>query len=328
MNEQDPLQFYLKTAVQYRSDLPGDHLTEDQMERYYRQGKFQALDESFVHLHLTECAQCIARFKDIRDFFGPQRPDEEDTMDLDADRMWNALRFRLGPGRGRQPVVAASNRQRWPAPILIPLAASLLLAVTAGMVWIARLHNQQRESGREFQSERTALLAQLKDAVQENGRIRDQAEAAKKEYDQKLAENGKRSEGQPKNTSAAGLAAAPAINVPIFDVFSDQAVQRSAGSGASPSGSNDIHIPPRAANFVLILNADGLARDQSYRVEIVDQSNQVIWRGSGMRQDETGNFSLLLSRSNTAPGSYRVRLYPREAAARQPVAEYKIRINR
>ncbi|MGH9762086.1 MAG: hypothetical protein ACREAC_14765, partial [Blastocatellia bacterium] len=310
----------------------------------YRQGSFGARDESLVPSHLTECALCIARFREARDFFGPALPDDEDMTDQHVDRLWEGLRFRLGRGRGPQlDVVAQTNRVipsggRWRGGMLLPLAAGLVLALGLGIIWTAQLRNRQRESARQFQSERNTLLAQLNQAEKENGRLRDQAEATKKEYEGKLEGSRKASGGQTgqpgsgagsnlvSGNGASGLtAAAPELNVLMFDVFPERAVQRAGGAGESLGDWNDIRIPSRAASFVLLLNANGLAADRSYRVDIVNQSNRVIWRGNGLKEDGNGNFRMLLSTSVTVPGTYRLRLYEQSGPGK-PVADYKISV--
>lgn len=333
MQEQDSLWKSLKLVIEDSTNLDDVHPTEEQMAVYRLRGASGESGEFYKHVvlrHLTECAECRAGFKDVLDFFGPLRPGEENTSDLELRRIWSRILDRLPHGPAFPASTAESldvlgKRKSGGNLLVLALAASLVLTLALGSVWVMRLRNHQGDLTAQLQTERESYLARLSQAEQENDRIRAQAELEKKENAELTTKSKKDQEPPPKDSVGTLAAVSPEVNVPIYDVFSIQDVQRSAGE-ARP---NEIKLPQQASTFVLILNGDGLAaKNRSYQVEIVNPAGNVTWRGAGLKQDGTGNFTLLLPASIATPGTHKIALYDRSGASSKPIAEYTISIQR
>ncbi|HKV37886.1 MAG TPA: hypothetical protein VJX67_01645, partial [Blastocatellia bacterium] len=307
MNGEESLRRYLSRSALEQSDPQGQHLAEDQMIKFYRGGKLPPGDQSTLRAHLTECAQCIELFKDVRDFFEPPRHEEKDTPVFEAARTWRGLESRLGLDHKRVVDVGTRvGRSRFVPIFTSALAASLILVTALGAIWIVRLKNHEREMTGQFQAEERSYAGRLSAAERAQAVASEQAEATRQEYEEKLKQEKQHAQSE-QGTARAGGRIPPLLNVPIFDVFPEESVERS-GSGSVPKATQ---ITAAAESFVLILNGGAQSEYPSYRIEIVDHLDKIIWRASGVKRDRMGNFSLLLSKSVTPPGSYAIRLYGR-----------------
>ena len=346
MKDEEPLGQYIKTAMEDKPYPPGIHFTEDQMISFCRSGESPNQLESGLREHLAKCDECVRLFKDVQDFIEPARAEEHVATSAQTSAAWNTLRDQLpipAPGSFQSRL---EKKRRFSAKMLAPaLAAAVVLITALGAVWIVGLKSDQNSTARKLESERQTYLAKLNDAEQENQRLRTQADATRKEYEEKLnqqknleaaAEPGQDGtakiggeSGQHGGSEKPGNESAPVLNVPLIDVFPSDSVQRSGRS----SGSNQASVSAKTGSFVLILNAGGKsASHTSCRVEILNQSGRVVWRGRGLKRDQTGNFTLMLSKTIAPHGSYTIRLFGESSESkaggpREPIAEYKIKVD-
>ncbi|MGH9765069.1 MAG: hypothetical protein ACREDR_38275 [Blastocatellia bacterium] len=341
MNEEESLAQYIKTAMEDEPYPPGIHFTEDQMISFCRSGESGNQLASGLRAHLVQCDKCVRLFKDVHDFIEPARAEEHVATSTQTAAAWKALRNQLplpGPGSFESRL---EKRRRFSAMVLAPaLAAAVVLITALGAVWIVRLKAEQSSTARKLESDRQSYLAKLNDAEQENQRLRTQEDATRKEYEQKLNQQkkleGTSEPGQQGGTGKTGseslqhgggeklgVESEPVLNVPLIDVFPADSIQRSGSS----TGTNQASVSAKLGSFVLILNAGGQSASySSYRVEILDQSGRIVWRGTGLKRDQTGNFTLMLSRAITPHGSYTIRLYG-ESGPGEPISEYKIKVD-
>lgn len=343
MIDEDQLRHYLASHMKDSADPAGHHLSEAEIIQLFEQGRFTGGESAKLHAHLAECPSCIATFRDVRDFYDPVRAGEEDSQS--ATLAWPRLRARLGfttaPAETRK--VRPWGSRRFGIALPMALAAGLLLAVLCGAVWIVQLNRQQHAMSAQMEADRQSYQEQLKAAEQAANGVKEEADRTSKEYEARLQEERRRSESEKEAYMAqAKKSAAPSetsgkiisgkdmpgknmlaiANVPIFDVFPDESIQRS-GSAKRP---NQVKTPAGADRFILILNGGGLVDFATYSLELANPAGTIIWRDNGLNRDQNGNFSLLLSRGITPDGSYVIRLFGTSGGNRQLIAQYQLSI--
>lgn len=98
----------------------------------------------------------------------------------------------------------------------------------------------------------------------------------------------------------------PQLNVSIHDLLDDN--QRSADLRIDASEPMDFEIPKGTEYYTVIFPVD-VRENGSYRVDLLDSSSALIWRGHDLDVDEYGYATLGLSRRFLDQGAYRIRIY-------------------
>jgi hypothetical protein len=345
MNDDDSLRHYLAAYMKEAADEPaGKHLGEDEMIQLLREGKLAGSDPGLLHRHLADCPVCIGAFKDIRDFLEAGQVDEAVSGGKQMQAAWSqvraALDFTARDSNVREFSTHGAPSEKSPARMFLPvaLAASLLLVLSSGGIWIMELKGELKGRQRQMASEMATFAdsykqQQIDSAKQSSIDTNRQIDAVRKEYEARLEAERQRAESQKQSylaqgakttsTQSNGAEGKVAIaNVPIFDVFSDESVQRSAAGGHG----NRIKADAGAQSYVLILNGGGQASYEDYSVEISNKSGRIIWRGTGLKRDQLGNFSLMVSKTATPSGAYMIRLYAAPGGKWQEISRYTITI--
>ena len=306
--------------------------------------------------HLVRCPVCLAEFKNFYDFFAPAETGETFADTSEIARAWQSFAPRIAGDKKRSKIWASpfpgERKFNFSAALGWSFAA-LLLVLTAIGFYIAQqtaFENSQLAARLENQKqtfeERLKTLEQSNrqleqpdggdTAVQEKTRLEAekadlQKQIARLQIEIRRAEQPRRTTGSvtngtpanPKDASAQNTDdVLVAVNTPIYDVFPADSVVR-----GGEQAENKFVIPNRAKNVVLILNAAGRAEFSVYRIEIVNASGKIVWRGGGLRKDGNGNFTLTLSKSVLKTGNYRLKLSGAEKSGAQPVAEYAVTVD-
>jgi hypothetical protein len=292
---------YLEALGGEWEDLMGRHLDEEELVAYGR-GQLEDVEAERLQSHLLRCDRCLTAFKDVVDFFGELREGEEPVGEREIRREWDVFRRRV-----HAPAVARKSFGLWIGPrAIFALAASVLVAVGLATFWGLRLRQDVQQMARQWQAEHARREA----AEQHARRLQQQNDALARTYESELAEL----------RSQLAELRQPQWNIPVYDIFSREAFRRSG----FPHQVNRITLPPTAGNFTVILTGTTSASYPEYEVEILDSGGRIHWRGTNLRRDLQGNFTLLLSRSFLGPGEYRVRLYGRRHGLSRYIAEYII----
>ncbi len=285
-------------------DRLGRHLDDEELMAYHR-GQLEAADADAVQSHLVQCDRCLAAFKDVADFFDDVREGEEPVGERFVRRQWRAFRRHL-----REEEAAVFRKSAWfPARALFALAASALVAVGLMTLWALHLRQERQQLAHQLHTEQTRRL----ELEREHRRLQDRTDAVERDYASRLTEL----------ESQLARLRQPQLNIPVYDVFSQEALLRSGQTDPV----NRVTVSPGARSFTLVLNGEGLPEYSSYAIEIVDRQGGVRWRAVGWQRDRRGNFTLTLDRTFLSPGTYRLLLYGRSGKRLQKIAEYLVALH-
>jgi hypothetical protein len=294
---------YLEALGGEWEDLMGRHLDEEELVAYGR-GQLEDVEAERLQSHLLRCDRCLTAFKDVVDFFGELREGEEPVGEREIRREWDVFRRRV-----HAPAVARKSFGLWIGPrAIFALAASVLVAVGLATFWGLRLRQDVQQMARQWQAEHARREA----AEQHARRLQQQNDALARAYESELAEL----------RSQLAELRQPQWNVPVYDIFSREALLRSG----SASGINDITVPRSVRSFSLTMSGTGHPEYPSYAIELVDGRGHLRWRATGVQRDRYGNFTLTLDRAFLDPGEYWLRLHGQKDGRLQKLAEYRIRL--
>lgn len=308
--------------------------------------------------HLAGCDVCLAQFRDFYAFFASPEKGETIAGKNEIDAAWQAfapliiveketgqkekkqnLNFwaRLFPTKGKTNYAAAFG---W-------AFAALLLLVSGISVFIAwQARNEKTQLAAELENQKQTFEERLKTlegaaqnrdlAEQEKNRLAEEKDDLRQQIARLQTEIERAKQEKPEREKTVSPAVAPpvvnepvrdnslvAVNTPIYDVFPADTVVRSGGNDQPP---NKLAVPGAAKTIVLILNAAGRPDFPVYRAELFNSANKIIWRGSGLRKDNLGNFTLTLSRATLKAGNYRLKLFGGGGGSSNIVAEYPVTI--
>lgn len=305
--------------------------------------------------HLAGCDSCLADFRDFYAFFAPAGEAEQVAGKRETEAAWQNFAPRIAEEKSAAQIVENQKPTFWarifPRTEKINFVsasgwafAALLLLLSGFSLYVAfQAGNEKSQLTVELENQKQALenqkqsyeerLKTIEQSAQTNGGLAEQEKARLAEEKDKLQKqiaslqteielanrrrenitvpNPPNGSGRQKDNSLV------AVNTPIYDVFPSDAAVRSG-----TQSQNKFAVPVAAKSIVLILNAAGRAEFSSYRAELLSSTGKTIWRGAGLKKDNLGNFTIMLSRAALKTGSYRLRLF----SGAQTIAEYPITI--
>jgi hypothetical protein len=312
LHQQENFSLAMKEDIEdFKYDPPG-HLSEEALVNY-QCGRLDEVELEKVQFHLLQCDRCLAVFNDVKDFFEPRREDEEAINRGRIEREWLAFRDRVDVKEEAESRAPGRHRRRfWSSPALtLALAASLLILLGLTTVWMMNLRKQNRVLAGQLEAEQKSWADRVKELEEENRILQEQVGTAERNTPPRQNPEAQRADLRQ-----------PALNVPIYDLYSLQSVRRSA----DPEQVNRIKIPSAASSLVLILNGESQSNDSDYAIEIANPTGKVIWRGRGLKRNGYGNFTLTLERTFLSRGTYRLKLYGQGGQPPHLVAEYVLQI--
>ncbi|HEY8203954.1 MAG TPA: zf-HC2 domain-containing protein [Pyrinomonadaceae bacterium] len=255
--------------------------------------------------HYFSCDECFERTQTQARFIASAR-EAADSGFLVAGQSEPASSVFLFPALLRAWVVPA-------------LAAGLLVAFALIGLWALSLRRQNQQLVqqtaerspaaeelrrsetriRELEASGTASQEQLESLKKENSKLKEQLQAAERERETHVSQL-RRSD----------------INVPVINIFPVDEAQRGGGASAA----NRIRVPLGTESLVLILG-DYKAGYASYRLEIRDASGRLVTRHAGLKPDQNGDLSVMLSRALLRQSKYKLSLFGRQELIAQYVIE-------
>jgi hypothetical protein len=293
-------------------DDPAGHLTEEVLINY-QFGRLNEPDLEKVQYHLIQCDECLAVCKDVKDFFESSREYEESIGEESRNREFGVFWDRVETEGKAESLASRRKREgfRSSSVLMFALAASLLVALSVAAVWVVKLRSQNQTLVGRLEAEQTSWADRLKELEKENLSLQERASAVEQS-----------TPPQQNHDSTRGELTQPALNLPIYDVYSLDSIRRSA----EKEQLNRIKVPSTAKSFVLLLNGENQSSDHDYTIDIINSRGKVIWRGKGLRRDKYGNFTLIMGRTFLVRGNYQLKLYAQEGQGSRPIAEYVLRI--
>jgi hypothetical protein len=350
------------------ADAPGKHLRDADFLRLFESTSPEKTDLfvkangkpinsndslALLRAHLAACNACLAEFKDFYAFYAPAGENEAVAGKAEINAAWQAFAPQIETQKAS---VVEEKSDFWarmfPAERKIyfgtmgwGFAALLLLASIVSIFVAYDAKNQNSQLAAQIENQKRISEERLKTLEQsaQNSNLAEQEKssltAEKDELQKQIAKLqtelerarqpiAARDLTPPKNPGAISPPAADnsliAANTPIYDVFPADSAVRSGGENVR----NRLNIPKEAKSIVLILNAAGSAEFQKYRAEISGNSGAILWRGSGLKKDNLGNFTFTIARAALKPGNYRLKLYGQNSdQPLQIVTEYSLTIS-
>jgi hypothetical protein len=209
------------------------------------------------------------------------------------------------------PQVGASHRA-WRLPIFSPMrmpnamaAAMLVVSVALGL-WVYSLYAENRRLAASLNQQLSKQIPVAPATLE-----RDDDARQDQEVERKISSP---------TPQTVGELSQPQINVPIYDIESDP------DRGAGPSKPTAIYVPAGAKFLTLILNVNDNRSYPNYAMEVIDEHGKVVWRGQGLRKNESNTFTIVWPSRLFRAGRYRIKLYGLPGGKRELVEDYQVRV--
>jgi hypothetical protein len=280
----------------------------DLIDRYLM-GKLTADESAGFEEHFVDCAQCVDRLKTTKDLIhgfrlmASRQPVEE--LDYGPRELhWYSLRSVTTKG-------------------FALVGGFLLLVVIAGAVLI---FNRIRMSPIET-DEAKRDSARWEQRFEEQRQSTASADSKHKETERELTERLTHLQAELENMREPEIARLhdgslrPQINVPIF------VLKATRGSEQQSDSINRLTLPRSPTSFLILLALEGELDYRDYRMTILDDHNQLIWKSGGLKRDPNNSLSLGLNSRFFRGGDYLLTVEGvSEAGATKIVAKYRVRL--
>src|ERR1700752_1266 len=322
MTRREEFRAYMK-AVSRTSDNSGErHLTEAEIFAYCR-GEIAESDRESVRAHLIDCEQCIALFRDARDFRDPARQEEEEKSTDETNHAWQSLLQRIqsetGPGVTNTTVVTGDFQRSRATKVVssatLAMAATLLISFSllGWQTW--RLWHEQQsrrqllELGAKSENNRRNLEQRLAELEQTN------ADQIKREHDERVAAEAERD--QLLAQLETSRQASPYVPLYSFRLSSER--------GTDDELRLRVARAATAARVRLIVTKP--YEYPRYSIELVDSSGKSVQKVSGVRPvGDEGALSFTVKRATLSDGKYRLRLYGVQGNTQKQLGDYALSV--
>lgn len=319
MTRREEFRAYMKAVNRTSGNNDDSHLSEAQVIAYCR-GEMSAAEHESAEAHLVSCAQCLAMFRNARDFVERARDDEEEIPTAETDAAWASL-WKEVQGEtstdvlpGKTVVTGDFQRTRDKALLAratLPLAAGLLisLGLLGWQTWRFFSERQSRQQSQEIaaqlQNRQRELEQRLAQLEQSGGAQLQQ------ERDQRLAAEAERDQLQ------ARLSQLGHEDVPVYTA------RLSSERGAEDDVRVRFNGATKAARLRLLISKP--YEFPEYAIEVVAESGRVVTKASGVRASgDDGALGVRLNRSAFSTGKYKLRLFG--GKERKPLGEYNVSV--
>ena len=300
----------MKAARAKSDDGDGSHLSEAEMIAYC-QGRIA--EREAARPHILQCDQCLQLFKDVNDFFEPQREDEIEVGELQVRRAWKEFWVQAQCTQETmagaiEPSHSGYSRVIW----LIAAAAGLLLMLGLAAVFAWREKEGKEQAQRQIaqmqndQSKLEARLGQIErnagDQLKREREQRDQAEARAQALQNRL--NDLQQARQ---------------NIPIYERM----------LSSEKGGGDDwrLSIPATVTTFWLRLTRNKPYEFPEYSIELLDRQGRIVAKRQGLRPVGIGYLSFALSRSEAPSGKYSLLLNGHRGKSKRGLGEYELSLS-
>lgn len=291
MTNGEEFRAYMKAANR-TSDSNDRHLTEAEVIAFCR-GEMSAAEHDAAEAHLVSCEQCIALFRNARDFLEPAGEDEPEITAAETDEAWGSLWQRVQTD-GATVVPVDFRRERNLSPVTLALAASLLISFAA-LAWVTWRLLSERESRRQSQEIAMQLETRQRELEQRLSQVEQQgSEQLKQERGQRLAAEAERDRLQER------LSQQGSQDIPIYTAI------LSSIRGAEDDVRLRFPGATKAARLKLLISKP--YEFPEYAIELADENGKIVSRASGLRPaGDDGALTFRINRLNA--GKYSLRLF-------------------
>lgn len=321
MTHREEFRAYMKAANRTSGSNDDRHLSEAEVIAYCR-GEMPAAEHEDAEAHLVSCEQCLALFRNARDFLEPAGHDEEEITSAQTDAAWGSLwtavqgNASTNVPRDRTATVVAGDFQRSRDKTLLsraalPLAACLLLSlgVLGWQTWRLLSERRSRQQSQEIASQLESRQRELEQRLAQLERSG--GEQLQQERDQRLALEAERDQLQ------ARLSQLGHEDVPVYTA------RLSSERGAEDEVRVRFSGATKVARLRLLISKP--YEFPEYAIELADESGRVVMRASGVRPSgDDGALGLRINRTVFSSGKYRLRLFG--GKERKPLGDYGVSV--
>ena len=296
MTNGEEFRAYMKAADSTSGSNDDRHLTEAEVIAFCRD-EMSAAEHERAETHLVSCEQCIALFRNARDFLEPAGDDEQKITAAETDEAWGSL-WQQVQGDGApavEPVdIQRARDKRRLSPFTLALAASLLISFAA-LAWVTWRLLSERESRQQSQEIAMQLENRQRELEQRLSQVEQQgSEQLKQERDQRLAAEAERDRLQER------LSQQGSQDIPVYTAI------LSSIRGAEDDVRLRFPGTTKAARLKLLISKP--YEFPEYAIELADESGKIVSKVSGLRPaGDDGALSFRVNRLNS--GKYRLRLF-------------------
>lgn len=300
MNERSELSQYMQalTASTTRTADIG-HLAEADLLAHLRT-QLPPDRQATAQNHLLGCAQCLANFRDLHDFFSPVQEDESELSEFEVKRLWRSLRPRMA----ETVPTGAPASSRWRLPLAA--AAGLLVA----LVPLGLLSYQLKNTNQQ-------LSAQSERAQQEKRELADQLAQRQTQTDAQTATQLTQVQTLEQQLAQLRQTAAPQVLTP-HELLPQSLLQRGDTAKSLPA----ITFAQPHETALLNLTLENGEPDKTYDLELFDAHNQSRWKQTAVKLNLNGGFVVSLNGDFLTSGTYRLKVFQRGTSVKKPHAEY------
>ena len=324
MTPRQEFRAYMKAANRTPDNNDSRHLSETQAIAYCR-GEMSDAEYQVSQAHLEYCEQCIALFRNARDFLEPTRPEEEEVTGAETHEAWLALsrRLRVDPSTARSSegnLVAGDFRHSTSKSFFrgsrftFAMAACLLISFGA-LGFIGWRFLQERQARRQSQEVAGQLEGKQRELEQRLLQLEQSgSDQLNREREQRLAAEAERDH----------LQALLAVTHPDRSGIRVYPLTLSSERGAADELRLDLKKGTQFVRLKLLRSKP--YEFHEYAIELVDPQGRVVREISKVRPaSNDGTLSILLNCSNLQTGKYRLRLFSYEKV-KQQLGEYGLSV--
>lgn len=319
----------LRELAAEESGDAGPHVGSKRLIAYH-EGTLPPAEREAVQEHLSLCARCTGLLLELRDFEEAAARGEAGPESL-RQEAWESLVQRL-PSKTpvvRQVALREAPRQRHLPRFVLSAAAALLLAVIGLTVWAAVTVQQERQRLARLElrlEERDAAITTLRgvlaDAESQLGAARRQIQDLEKEkinngrvqeLEARVAELTAALEESRRTPQGQTVVASNEIEVSVSPRFAVRGQANPDNPLKGGGAVNPVRIAPQAARFTVTLSLDDHPVYPEYRIELMDQSGEILWSARRPAKSLLGDAGTRVSVNGLDSGLYRLRiegLYP------------------
>jgi len=284
------------------------HIEQSDLIHRYLMGQLSVAEQEQFEEHFVDCAVCVDRLATTKDLIqglrlvaSRQGAEREDHLPAPIPRY---SRY----GRAAKWLAFASG--------LLLIIASSAAVIMSNRVRLSRTEAAQARSDsaewqHRYQEEReSAALTDKKHKETE-----DELGGRLTELQKEIDNNRKQKPGEVLPGSGGG-GISPQANVKVIALSSTR--------GIDPrSTANSVRLPLSPTFFVISLALEGEVKHLDYRMILLDERGEVIWKRGGFRPNESNSLTVGLNSSSFRPGYYSLRVEGVGAGAgRSIIGEY------
>ena len=311
MTNGEEFRVYMKAANRTSDSNDKRHLTEAEVIAFCRD-EMPVAEHDAAEAHMVSCEQCIALFRNARDFLEPAGDDEPEITAGETDEAWGSLWQRVQTDRAPTVVPVDFQRARDKkslSPVTLALAASLLISFAA-LAWVTWRLLSERESRQQSQEIAMQLENRQRELEQRLSQVEQQgSEQLKQERDQRLAAEAERDRLQER------LFQQGSQDIPVYTAI------LSSIRGAEDDVRLRFPGTTKAARLKLLISKP--YEFPEYAVELSDENGKIVSKTSGLRPaGDDGALSFRVNRLNA--GKYSLRLFG--GTEKKQLGEYKVSV--